>query len=672
MDKQTHHSKKAVTPELLLPAGNMETFKAAIAGGADAVYLGIKNFNARGRAQNFTWKQLAIALAIAKKHKAKIYITLNTVIKNTEIEELVDTLHTLNQIKPDAVIIQDWGVYFLIKKFFPDIPVHGSTQMGIHNSQGVNYAADNHFERVILARELTMEELKAIVQKSRTETELFIHGALCYSFSGMCLYSSFIGGQGANRGLCKQPCRRVFHQNKQSTFPFSLKDLETIELIPQIKKLGINSLKIEGRLKSANYVYTVAKAYKSVLQDPNNVSNAKEMLKMDMGRDKTSYFLGEKITNAITDRTATGFDLGYVKHVGHDFLRLQTTLDIHKGDRIRVVHKNGTQTAFKISEFDVSDNTYTIKQIPEAPFANKDKVYLASRKDVKLTTPEEPDIELKINPTPSQLKKQVLESISSVKQNKKGQKQKSFYVRINNIDWIKKVNFNDISGLIIQLPLDKIDQLKTNVPFIRKNIDKIIIELPAFIPEKQIGNWQSAINKQKGKGIKKFMISHLSQQAFFHPKDYIIANENIYTFNDAAISLLHDKKIANFTYPLENDKENLKDYNHKNGIVPVYFKPKLFFSRMPVKLDTKKILHDDYNLSLEYTKQNNLNYIYPQDPVSFTHYTDTLFKQGFTKFLIDFSFEKPSSNRWKTVLKRTKFSEQIQPAYSFNLKKGLI
>ncbi len=672
MNTQPNQGKNKNTPELLLPAGNMETFKAAIAGEADAVYLGVKNFNARGRAQNFTWKQLAIALSIAKEHNAKVYVTLNTVIKNNEIDELIDTLNTLNQIKPDALIIQDWGVYFIIKNFFPGLPVHGSTQMGIHNSQGVNYAADNLFERVILARELTMEELQAIAQKSRTEIELFIHGALCYSFSGMCLYSSFIGGQGANRGLCKQPCRRVFNQKNRPSFPFSLKDIETIELIPKIKTLGISSLKVEGRLKSANYVYTVARAYKMVLQDNNNLAKAKEMLQMDMGRDKTSYFLGGKVTNSISDRTATGFELGQILKVTPQSIQLKTSVQLNKGDRIRVVHKNGEQTAFKISSFELEKEIYTINQIPEAQFAKNEKVYLASKKDIKLTSLEEPETEIRLKPVTASLKKQVLKSISTKRTPAKRQKKKSFYARINNLDWIKKVNFNEIEGLIIQLPPDKIDQLKTDVPFIKKNIYKIILELPAFIPEKQIGQWQSTINKQKSRGIKKFMISHLSQQAFFHPKDYLIANENIYTFNDAAIAQLQKKKVSMFTYPVENDRENLKNYVNKDGIAPIYFRPRLFFSRMPVKIDTNSILHDDYNLSLHYTKQNNLNYIYPQEPVSLTHYTDTLLSQGFKNFLVDFSFEKPSSNRWKTVLKRSKFSEQIQPAYSFNMKKGLI
>ncbi len=197
-------------PELHLPAGNIESFYAALEGGADAIYLGLKQFNARGRARNFTNSQLPKLLKEAKKHNVQVYITLNTVIKNQEITELFDYLHFLNLTGVDGIIVQDWGVYYIAKRFFPKLKIHASTQLGIHNSLGTNFSEKKGFKRVVLARELTLNELQTICEKSSVETEVFIHGALCYSFSGMCLYSSYSGGRGANRGLCTQPCRRVY------------------------------------------------------------------------------------------------------------------------------------------------------------------------------------------------------------------------------------------------------------------------------------------------------------------------------------------------------------------------------------------------------------------------------------------------------------------------------
>ncbi len=192
-------------PELLLPAGNIESFYAALEGGANAIYLGLKSFNARGRAANFTESHLLAALQEAKKRKVKMYVTLNTVIKNNEIDALLEVLTFLDRAGADAIIIQDWGLYYIVRLRFPKLVIHASTQMGNHNSPGVNFSEQMGMARVILARELTMNELTNIVAHSTAELELFVHGALCYSFSGLCFFSSYLGGRGANRGLCAQP-----------------------------------------------------------------------------------------------------------------------------------------------------------------------------------------------------------------------------------------------------------------------------------------------------------------------------------------------------------------------------------------------------------------------------------------------------------------------------------
>ena len=242
-------------PELLIPAGNIESFHAAVEGGADAIFLGLKQFNARGRAVNFSNPQLITMLDIAGKNNVRIYVTLNTVIKNHEIPELLDVLNFLSQTSVSAVIIQDWGVWYLAQKFFPDLVIHASTQMANHNSIGANFSKKAKIERVILARELTHPELNQIMQKAQNEIEIFVHGALCYSFSGLCLFSSYLGGKGANRGQCTQPCRRFFNDNGKQHAIFSLKDNQQIKFVPDFAKQKVASLKIEGRMKSAAYVY---------------------------------------------------------------------------------------------------------------------------------------------------------------------------------------------------------------------------------------------------------------------------------------------------------------------------------------------------------------------------------------------------------------------------------
>ena len=305
-------------PELLAPVGNNETFYAALEGGADAVYLGLRHFNARERAVNFSNAQIPVIIKEAHKKNRKVYITLNTVIKNQELHELLDTLYFLEKVKPDAVIIQDWGVYLLIKKYFPSLNIHASTQTANHNSIGANYSYQKGIERVIFARELTLKELEKIKHLSKAELEIFIHGALCWSFSGMCHFSSYLGGHGANRGRCTQVCRRVFTSEDKSGYFFSLKDNQQIDLIPELIKIGVKSLKIEGRLKSDDYVYRVTKAYRMVIDDVSKINEAKELLYFDLGRKKTSYFLGNNLKNIITKSPNTGLFLGKISEIIED------------------------------------------------------------------------------------------------------------------------------------------------------------------------------------------------------------------------------------------------------------------------------------------------------------------------------------------------------------------
>src|SRR6056297_3404177 len=323
--------KKNTKPELLLPAGNTEAFYAAVEGGADAVYFGLKQFNARERADNFSYPELLSLLGEARKHNIKTYLTLNTLIKNKELPDLLDTLYAVSQTDVSAVIIQDWGVYNLLKSHFKNLAIHGSTQMANHNSVGAEFSHKKGFERIIMARELTRKELTQISQKNNIELELFVHGALCYSFSGMCLFSSYLGGMSANRGRCMQPCRRMYDDTGEKKYLFSLKDNELIDHIPTILKLGITSLKIEGRLKPAEYVYRVAQAYRMAIDDPSKIDQAKKLLKYDMGRSKTSYFFGGDVGEAITDNPSTGIFLGRVKEVQPDCFRFASSEPLQQG-----------------------------------------------------------------------------------------------------------------------------------------------------------------------------------------------------------------------------------------------------------------------------------------------------------------------------------------------------
>ena len=251
--------------ELLAPSGSLESFMSAVSAGADAVYLGLKEFNARAKAKNFSYQQLNEICNYAHKNNVKVFVALNTLIKNSEINSILKILENIHLSKADAVIVQDLGVAYLAQKYFPQINLHASTQLTIHNSYGANQAQQMGFKRAVLARELSFEEIKFIKSNSDIELEIFCHGALCFCVSGLCLFSSFIGGYSGNRGHCSQPCRRLWTVDNKKGYFLSPKDFQIADYINQIKEIGITSLKIEGRLKSPDYVSKTVKAYRLLI-----------------------------------------------------------------------------------------------------------------------------------------------------------------------------------------------------------------------------------------------------------------------------------------------------------------------------------------------------------------------------------------------------------------------
>ncbi len=251
--------------ELLAPAGSMAAFKAALLGGADAIYLGGKSFGARRQAANFTDQELNTAVRAAHKRGVKVYVTVNTLIKEGEVPSVFSYLDYLESIVVDAVILQDRGLLQLIQDRF-SLPVYASTQMNIHSPEGVVWAEKNGIRRVILARELRLKELEKIREATRLELEVFIHGALCYSFSGQCLFSSAVGGRSGNRGLCAQPCRKRYTLGREKGYLLSTADLFGVEAIPTLLRLGVNGLKIEGRMRSPLYVYLTSKIYSNAIR----------------------------------------------------------------------------------------------------------------------------------------------------------------------------------------------------------------------------------------------------------------------------------------------------------------------------------------------------------------------------------------------------------------------
>ncbi|MFO7896679.1 MAG: peptidase U32 family protein [Candidatus Cloacimonadales bacterium] len=662
--------KKNNLPELLLPAGNIEAFQAAVAGGADAVYLGLKNFNARGRAKNFLVHQLQSLLKTAEKAGIKVYVTLNTLVKNEELAELLDTLHLLSQTTVSAVIIQDLGTYYLIRKFFPKLKIHASTQMSVHNSIGAEFMRKLGFERVILFREITLPELKLLKQRTTIELEIFVHGALCYSFSGQCLYSSYLGGMSANRGLCRQPCRRIYTANDQEKYLFNLKDNQQLAQIAELKKMGIASLKIEGRMKSAEYVYNTARAYRLALQGED--AAAEEFAAKDLARQKSSYFLGGDISAALTEKPYTGKHIADLQKAEPGFVQFVSSQPLQRNNRLRILPQSGHDSAaFKLKENftqEKEEKGWLVKVSLDQDFQAGDKVFLVGWGELKFKNKFSLDGKKVETKMPRKKQNNILQKIGSSKQAKRQQ----IFVRIDSIKWMMKIYLPKIDFLILRLSKTEWQDFDPRTGFVQKKTDKLMVELPKFIAENELEFYRELCSRLYRNGFKKFMISHISQKLLLPQKNdiQIASNENVYILNDAAIQMLKEQNIGLYLYPQESEFDNLQKGKDRRGIMPLYFYPELFFSRMPIGLEDEQEFTDKTD-SFHKTSLNGLTVILPNRPVSFLQYKTKLDQQGFRRYLLDFSYCKPSQKLFQRVLNKFEYSEAEQPSTNFNFKLGL-
>ncbi len=348
------------TLEILAPAGDRESLLAALKGGADAVYLGIRDFNARWGATNFELDELEDAIDLAHSHDTKVFLALNIPIKQDEIQDALDIIDSAYSFGIDAIIMEDLGLLRIIRETYPDLKLHASTQMTIHNTAGVEFVEDIGADRVILSRELDTKELKNIIDNTNIEAEVFVHGALCYSYSGRCLFSSFISGRSANRGACTQPCRLRYRfivdgRDIDSTkigigeYPISNAELCTLPEIDKIVNTGVVSLKIEGRMKRGEYITKSASAYKSAVENLKNngvldkdeiEADEKELKKLFYRGFTKGFMLGESDVTHPKYSSNYGLFLGKVVDIA-DF-RYTTSLmvklheDFHAKDGIGI------------------------------------------------------------------------------------------------------------------------------------------------------------------------------------------------------------------------------------------------------------------------------------------------------------------------------------------------
>lgn len=706
--------------ELLAPAGNMESLDAAIGEGADAVYLGLKSFNARLRTTNFAWNQFGATIDALHKQNKKIYVTVNTVCEERETERLYRFLSYLNEMKPDGLIVQDYAVMRLAQEFFPNLELHASTQMNVESAHGVRLLQNAGIKRVVLARELGLDEIRKIKNETGADLEVFVHGALCVSESGLCLFSSFLGGKSANRGMCAQACRRYYTAEvpggiKQGYY-FSPCDLQLIDQIPDLIEAGVNSFKIEGRMKSAEYVGSVVAAYRYVIdhykEDKKGaIAAGKRMLASDFARSKTSYWYGfnsleEGIDNAATkilnpdQAGGTGIYLGKIASLkpapkelveainqsrvptDEPPLRLQManlkggSYDPDPGDSIRIHKKDDTgRVSHKIRSVEVEDDGKRWIDIP-AGYSVGDSVYLlqiksSSKRYSRVVTAD-------LSKYRKQPKDELLPilDLTPVAQKELQYFPDGVYVQVSSIaDVFIVQGLNPVRVILEYNSETSYDLLnhKTVLPFSKK---QLYISLDPFCSALQEDKLKEELSKLIDDGYTNFVVNNLAHIQMLKKKNMnMIAGPYLYTFNRWAVSWLENQNIGAFIMPYENSRRNLEaTYDEKvrsRVLVPVFAYPALF--RMRFKLPS------DYDFTYFEDKEETVfkvnstpdgSFVMPEQPFSILDKVNFITSSGFKKVLIDFSKTKVTRSQIKAITTSMAKSQPLPDVSRFNWKDG--
>ena len=543
--------------ELLLPAGDIKAFYAAISGGCDAIYLGIKKYSARAYANNFTIEELKDLVSYAHLRNVKVYVTMNTILYDEELSEAYKMVDELAKIYVDAIIVQDLALLFYINNNYSSIKAHVSTQMGIDDYYGAKLLKDLGASRIVVARETPLKVLKDIKNNLDIELETFIHGALCVCYSGNCLMSSMIGERSGNRGRCAGCCRQIYSlidlnnsQNIKTGYLLSMKDLNTISYIKDLK--FIDSLKVEGRMKDASYVYSVAKAYREALDNDSNLNNSLDYI---FNRTYTKGFMfdedSKNITNILRPNNY-GFEIGKIVKVNKNTIWIKLNNTLSKGDQIRIQNKDN-----ELKEISISINKLFNEDFKEVEQVNKIAIissnYKVSNNAVVYKTKD-----IKYN-------KEIDEYLLKNKEYQRIAIDFIFYARKNkNISLVCKYNNIKVSKT---LPIKVEEAIKSSVskdniisslnkindtPY---KVNNIILEVDdnIFIPLKSINELKrSVINELNNIRLKRDII---------YKKPIQISTEN-YNVNNIELSV----EVSNI------DQFNIaKEFNIKH----IYFKNKI-------------------------------------------------------------------------------------------------
>lgn len=379
--------------ENLAPAGNWDALRSAVAAGADAVYLGYAAYSARAGAGNFDEQQLRDAVRFAHLHHVRVHVTVNTLIKDGEMAGVVDVLRLLGEIRVDAVLVQDLGVLRMARRCFPDLPIHASTQMAIHNATGVRFCRNQGMTRAVLARECSAAEI-ALAAKEGIEIEVFGHGAQCVAVSGECLFSSVVGGRSGNRGRCAQPCRLLYTYRGKTAAWLSPRDVCMRDDLPELNKAGVASIKLEGRLKRPEYVATIANSYRNAIDamdnghfrkaDENEITGLRQIF--SRGGFMRGYAMGAEDAGVIDPARVShgGVKIGRVEFAAGNMARVRLERSLDDGDGLQIRTAQGDAELIYAGHDTEAEQIAVVRLRPDIRTKAGDEVYrLTSEKQLQ-------------------------------------------------------------------------------------------------------------------------------------------------------------------------------------------------------------------------------------------------------------------------------------------------
>lgn len=672
--------------ELLAPAGSPEALDAALAEGADAVYLGLRSFNARMRSANFAFNQFEAGLLAVHEMGKKAYVTVNTVFEEREADRIYQLLQFLARLGADGIIVQDLGVLKMARDNFPKLPLHASTQMNVASAKGCNFLSRTGFKRAVLARELSLEEIKGVRQSTSLELEVFVHGALCVSASGLCLFSSYLGGKSANRGACTQACRRMYESESGKGYFFSPDDLQLIDYVPDLIEAGVDSFKIEGRMKSAEYVGTVVSAYRHLIDHWESdregaVVKARAILQSDFARRKTSFFMeGGKPDYIHPDQAGgTGIPLGRIKDArtlddgrwalmgGHEGIAEGDSVRIHRSD------DSGRITA-KVKGVKPQLNGLLLKI--EGDWKQNDEVYLVQTATMaRRYRPVLPRSLDRFRAFPSRDHAPSPRFTPPSKKETEGLAP-GFYALVGKVADLHAVlaaNPQKAMLLFDRLNAEALRKNEQTVPYKR---DRLALWLDPYFPEADASWLEAELQYWISKGVSWIVVNNLGHFSLLRGKAVrLIAGPWLYAFNLWAAGFLFEQGCRHLIPPLEISKQNLlrvKEGLPAQALLPIVFSyPQLFRIRgaLSSTYDSSRFLDRD---GAAYTLHGRRDYdvVVPEQPFSIIDRTPFLRKEGVDKFVLDLSNASPAKGFFRDI-GRAAAEARIMPETSrFNWKDG--